>query len=341
MFFVRQGRNARGGAHIRGMNYPVSDHSDGEKFFNPEPILHGGPRRRKGFLALLRARLRRDPQTWARWPQWVEDPAPEAAPEDGPSVTWVGHSTFLLRLPELNVLTDPVFSARCSPSQMAGPKRVRAPGLALEALPRIDLILLSHNHYDHLDLPSLRRLRAAFPAARIVTLLGNGRYLDRRRVHEAHELDWWETLSLHGAHITATPARHFSARTPWDGNRALWGGFYVQHKAHRIFFAGDTGYTKFFSEIRHRLGPPDLALLPIGAYAPRWFMAPVHMDPEDAVRAFADLGAARAIGMHFGTFQLTAEGIDDPPQALAAARARAGVAPEVFFTLGIGQSARL
>ena len=323
------------------MPYPRTDHYDGQHFFNPEPTIRAPEGRRAGFLTVLRARLRREPGSWATWPKFLEN-APYPAPAGAaPDITWIGHVTFLLRLPGLNVLTDPVFSARCSPSRLVGPKRVRAPGIALEDLPRIDLILLSHNHYDHLDLPSLRRLHARFPAAQIVTLLGNAPYLAKKRIPGARELDWWETHVVHGAHVTATPARHFSARTLWDRNETLWGGFYLNHKAHKIYFAGDTGYTKFFTDIHHRLGPPDLALLPIGAYEPRWFMGPVHMNPQDAVQAFTDLRAARAIGMHFGTFQLTAEAIDAPLHDLAAAREAAGISPEAFFTLETGQTARL
>jgi L-ascorbate metabolism protein UlaG (beta-lactamase superfamily) len=318
--------------------YPESDHYDGEKFFNPEPMTRRASGKRLSIFAILRARMRKDPEVWAIWPKHVENkpyPAPSGVE---PAVTFIGHSSFLLRLPGLTILTDPVFSKRCSPVSFAGPKRVRAPGLAIKALPQIDIILLSHNHYDHMDLASLRKIRRRFPKAAIVSMLGNGAYLARKRLQGAVELDWWQSMRIGEATITATPARHFSARTLWDKNEMLWGGFWISHGGRSIYFAGDTGYTKFFKEIRARLGAPDLALLPIGAYEPRWFMGVVHMNPADAVMAFQDLEAKRAIGMHFGTFQLTAEAIDAPVHDLAAARAAAGMPDEDFLALDVGES---
>ena len=323
------------------MSYPISDHYDGRRFFNPEPTTRAADGRRLNFFTILRARLRRNPETWATWPKHIENthhPVPTAEP---PTISFIGHSTFLLRLPGLTILTDPVFSARCSPSQFAGPKRVRAPGIALHHLPHVDLILLSHNHYDHMDLIALRKLRARFPKVHIVTTLGNAAYLRKKGISGAVELDWWQSHAHGGAVITVTPARHFAARTLYDRNTTLWGGLFIEHQGVKIYFAGDTGATRFFAEIRARLGAPDLALLPIGAYEPRWFMGPVHMNPQDAVEAFAALEAKRAIGMHFGTFQLTAEAIDAPEQALAVAREEAGLAEDVFFTLDCGETIRL
>ncbi|MBU6425539.1 MAG: MBL fold metallo-hydrolase [Rhodospirillales bacterium] len=285
--------------------------------------------------------MRRDPASWASWPEHIENkPYPPPDPAT-PSITWIGHSSFLLCLEGMTVLTDPVFSERCSPVRFAGPKRVRAPGLSIAALPKIDLILLSHNHYDHMDIASLRLIRKRFPAAHIVTSLGNAAFLKRQRLPGATELDWWDTTSFHTAHITATPARHFAARTLWDRNETLWAGFMLNHRGRKIYFTGDSGYTRFFSEIHHRLGAPDLALLPIGAYEPREMMATAHVNPAEAVRAFQDLHAKRAIGMHFGTFQLTAEAIDAPERDLAIARAEAGIPPEAFFTLDVGETTSL
>jgi len=320
------------------MPYPISDHYDGKRFFNPEPTHrhHGGGTKRRGFLSLLRSRWRRD-TAWATWPKRVEN---ERHPPPGPppTVTFIGHSSFLLRLPGLTLLTDPVFSRRCSPSQWVGPKRVCDPGLHLDALPPIDLILLSHNHYDHMDVHALRRLRRRFPEAAIVTTLGNADFLARKGLAGAVELDWWQDVTLGDATIIATPARHFAARTLWDRNQTLWAGFWLEHQGMKLYFAGDTGYTKFFAEMRERLGAPDLALLPIGAYEPRWFMGPVHMNPEDAVTAFQDLQARRAVGMHYGTFQLTAEEIDAPQRDLAAALHAAGIDRKRFHALEIGET---
>ncbi len=326
---------------IQAVMYPLSDHFDGEKFFNPEPTTRTAPpgtKPSRGILSFALARLRRDPKLWSAWPDHIANkpyPAPTAAP---PTITFIGHSSFLLRLPGLTLLTDPVFSARCSPTQLAGPKRVRAPGIALKDLPKIDLILLSHNHYDHMDLIALRQLRKNFPQAAIVTALGNAPYLAKKRVGPAVELDWWQTHQFGETTITATPARHFAARWLNDRNETLWCGFHLNHRGEKLYFAGDTGYTRFFSEIRTRLGAPDLALLPIGAYEPRWFMGPVHMNPADAVQAFQDLAARTAIGMHWGTFQLTAEPYDAPLRDLETARTAANLPEAAFTTLDIGET---
>lgn len=323
------------------MPYPLSDHYDGAHFFNPEPTIRiGGEGKRVGIWHFLLARLRRDESIWARWPEKVENKA-FPAPAGAATLSWIGHSTFLLRLPGLNILTDPVFSQRCSPVQFAGPKRVRAPGIALADLPKLDVILLSHNHYDHMDIASLRALYRHSPGVQIVTTLGNAAYLAKKNLPGVIELDWWQAAQVKGATITVTPARHFAARTLWDRNETLWGGLFLDYQGHKIFFAGDTGYTKYFTEIRERLGAPTLAMLPIGAYEPRWMMGPVHMNPADAVQAMLDLEAARAVGIHFGTFQLTAEPIDAPLHDLKAAMLAANQPLERFFTLDAGESVPL
>ncbi|OYY03841.1 MAG: Zn-dependent hydrolase [Acidocella sp. 35-58-6] len=326
------------------MIYPISDHHDGAQFFNPEATIRLQGGKRRGIISMLRTRWNRDPNVWAVWPKYIENAAypPPAGevPVGQVDVTFIGHASFLLRLPGLNVLTDPVFSKRCSPVGFIGPKRVRDPGLAIADLPKIDLLLLSHNHYDHCDVVSLQALHRKFPGMRIVTSLGNAKFLAGKRISGAAELDWWQTHGLGETRITAVPARHFSARTLNDRNKTLWAGFMLEHRGQKLYFAGDTGYTKFFTEIRERLGAPDIALLPIGAYEPRWFMGPVHMNPEDAVKAFADLGAKRAVGMHFGTFQLTAEAIDAPEKDLAIARDAAGLPGDAFTTLECGETRR-
>ncbi len=327
-----------GVGHIRAMPYPISDHYDGEHFFNPEPTVRSATGKSVGLFTILKARLRRDPNVWATWPKHVENknyPLPEGPL---PTISFIGHSTFLIRLPGLTILTDPVFSKRCSPTQLIGPSRVRAPGIALKNLPKVDVILLSHNHYDHMDLISLRKLRKRFPAVRIVTTLGNAAYLAKKRIRDAVELDWWQAVKVGDTEITLTPARHFGARTLWDRNETLWGGFWISHAERQIYFAGDTGATGYFKQIAARFGTADLALLPIGAYEPRWFMGPVHMNPADAVQAFKDLGTKLALGMHFGTFHLTAEDIDAPLHDLALARTAAGVVEDAFGTLDIGES---
>jgi L-ascorbate metabolism protein UlaG (beta-lactamase superfamily) len=310
---------------------PISDHYDGARFFNPDI---GSKPDRRGFWQLM---LWRFGSSRPPWPEAVENGSyPPPAPP-GPAqaaITFIGHATFLIQLPGITVLTDPVFSDRASPVPFAGPRRVRPPGLALVALPEIDLILLSHNHYDHADLPSLRALRAAHgPAA--ITLAGNARLMAKAGF-AATELDWWKETRVGPLRVTATPARHFSRRGLTDGNRALWGGFMLELEGARMLFAGDSGMGPHWTEIGARLGAPDLALLPIGAYDPRWLMAPVHMNPEEAVQAHLDLGARQSVGMHFGTFRLTDEAIGEPQDRLARACRDRGVAN--FGVLDVGET---
>ncbi|HEX5421458.1 MAG TPA: MBL fold metallo-hydrolase [Gammaproteobacteria bacterium] len=273
----------------------------------------------------------------APWPQIHTEPGPPPPHEikgGALRATMVNHATMLVQTEGVNVLTDPIWSERCSPVSFAGPRRHRPPGLRFEDLPPIHLVLLSHNHYDHLDLPTLRRLAAAHAPA-IVTSLGNGPLLERAGLRHVHELDWWDSVPVPGQRsltVTATPAHHFSGRTLRDRNRTLWCGLTLHGPSGSIFFAGDTGYAKHFTEIRERLGPPRLALLPIGAYEPQWFMRRVHLHPEDAVRAHVELGAGTSLGIHYGTFRLTDEGMDEPLNALALALAKAGISERVFLT---------
>ena len=309
---------------------PVTSHCDGERFFNPG---QGTPARRS-IWPILRWRLLGDRPAW---PDNVENDHfdPPAAPGPGQAaMTFIGHASFLIQFAGLTILTDPVFSDRASPVSWAGPRRVRPPGLALGDLPKIDLILISHNHYDHCDLASLRALAAA-PTPAAVTLLGNAPLLARAGL-AARELDWWDAVDIAGLQITATPARHFSRRNLRDGNCALWGGFMLRASGHQILFAGDSGMGEHWGEIATRLGAPDVALLPIGAYEPRWIMAAVHMNPDEAVRAHVALGARQSIGMHFGTFRLTDEAIDAPVVDLERACSEQGVGS--FGVIGVGET---
>ena len=277
------------------------------------------------------------------WPASVPL-TPQAAPpphvERGQAaVTFIGHSTFLIRTASLVAITDPVFTTHAGPfGRLFGPRRVRPPAIALHELPRAGVVLLSHNHYDHLQPSSLRAVGAP-----IVTAPGVGRYVPAKRGgHDripVTELDWWQETRIGDATLTAVPAQHFSARTPWDKNRSLWCGFVLRADGVAIYFAGDSGYSPQFAEIGARCPGIDVALLPIGAYEPRWFMQPMHMNPDEAVRAHLDVKARLSIAMHFGTFQLTDEGIDEPLRALERARAAHGVARDAFRVLDFGATA--
>lgn len=302
---------------------------DGRRFRNLDP---SGDRSVRDALKWMLNRQR------VPWPQRMANtvvPAvPSAIAPDQIAVTFIGHSTFLIQTASTTTITDPVFVERASPVQWAGPRRVRAPGLAIEALPRLDFVLLSHNHYDHMDLASLRRLDAP-----IITTIGNRAYLRARGLTRVDELDWWQPVSPQtGVTVTLTPAQHFAARTPFDRNRTLWGGFVLESAGTRVFFAGDSGYATHFREVREAFGPPDLALLPIGAYEPRWLMKAAHMNPEDAVQAHLDLEARRSVAMHFGCFQLTDEPFDEPVRKLAEALDAAGLPREQFRVMEVGET---
>jgi L-ascorbate metabolism protein UlaG (beta-lactamase superfamily) len=277
-----------------------------------------------------------------RWPQQIEVRMQEPPALDGAraSVTFIGHATFLIQTAAGNFLTDPMYSHRAGPFNLFGPRRVRQPAVRFNELPPIAAVLLSHNHYDHCDLATLRKLAKRFDPI-VLTPLGNHRLVRSAGLRRVVELDWWEETEAVGSRITLTPARHFAARTPFDRNRALWGGFMLHADGLRIYFAGDTAYAGLFHDIRHRLGPIDLALLPIGAYEPRWFMQSVHMNPAEAVHAHLDLDAGQSIGMHFGTFPMAMEGIDEPLRALEEARDANRVPPARFQTLDFGESLHL
>ncbi|MDX2185565.1 MAG: MBL fold metallo-hydrolase [Opitutaceae bacterium] len=303
----------------------VTDHFDGEEFFNP------GLNDEKGIGDLLKWRFNRTP---GPWPESRDDNHPFTfLPVDASSslrATRINHCTFLVQLGSLNLLTDPIYSQRTSPVSWAGPKRLRKPGIAWEDLPTIDVVLVSHNHFDHLDLPTLRRLHKRF-APTFITGLGNRAFLAEEGIPGAIELDWWEQVPLGPeTRLTYTPAQHWSNRGGGTRNKTLWGGFYLHHKDVSVYFAGDTGYCTWFSEIQKKLGAPTLAMLPIGAYKPRWFMRTNHMNPEEAAQAHLDLGAKWSLPMHHDTFRLADEGYDEPLNDLRDSLAAKTIPPEKF-----------
>jgi L-ascorbate metabolism protein UlaG (beta-lactamase superfamily) len=260
-----------------------------------------------------------------------------------PSVTWIGHATLLLRVGGLNVLTDPQFSERASPVAFAGPRRVVPPAIPLERLPHVDAVVISHSHYDHLDEASVVAL-ARQPGGPPLFLVGLGLkpWFAALGIENVVELDWWEAHEVGPVRFTFTPVQHWSSRTPWDRDRTLWGGFVVEHPSLRFFFAGDTGYSRDFRDIAARVGPIDLAAIPIGAYAPRWFMRSQHVDPDEAVQIHLDLAAKRSVAIHWGTFDdLTDESLYEPPQVLARVLAERGLPADAFWVLRHGESRSL
>jgi N-acyl-phosphatidylethanolamine-hydrolysing phospholipase D len=264
-----------------------------------------------------------------------------------PSATWIGHSSMLVQAGGLNVLTDPVFSDRASPVQWLGPQRAQAPGLTLAQLPHIDVVVISHSHYDHLDLASIRALAAQAGGAPLFLVpMGLKSWMADIGVRSAEELDWWQSRTIGGNEFFLTPVQHWSARGLLDRNETLWGGWAVFGPDFQWYFAGDTGYSDDFREThrhfasRQPLGGFDLAIIPIGAYEPRWFMQIQHVNPDEAVRIHQEVGARHSIGVHWGTFALTDEALDQPPRDLAQARKQHGLAEDDFTVLAIGETRR-
>lgn len=315
---------------------PCSDHFDGERFFNP-----GQPSSDKSLRDLLRWRFGGGGTPWADAAPPVVAARP-AAREAGLVLTMVGHASVLLQVAGMNLLVDPVWAPRASPLRFAGPLRFDPPGIAFEDLPPIDAVLVTHSHYDHLDASTLARLHAAH-RPRIIAPLGNDTVIAVAAPGCAVETgDWGSRFDVGAVQVWLHPAHHWSARGLRDRRMALWCGFVVQAPAATVYLAGDTGYGDGapFRLVRARFGPPDLAVLPIGAYAPRWFMRTQHADPEEAVRIMQDCGAAQALGVHWGTFRLTDEPRFDPPARLAAACARQGIDPARFLPLRPGDTWR-
>lgn len=306
-------------------------HHNGRGFRNPWP--HSRPGAVGGLLRWVGQRwMRRLKGTLPRalpasaFPIAAPDMAQPRAAASELRVTWVGHSTCLVQAGGVNILTDPVWSRRASPLQSIGPRRLVDAAFPLEQLPPIDVVLLSHNHYDHFDVPTIRALARRYPEAQWVCPLGLVPALRSLGVSRLTDLDWWDARDLMAGgvtvRVTATPAQHFSGRTPFDRDATLWCGFVVAAGPWRVYFAGDTGRHPEFERIGRELGPFDAALIPVGAYDPRWFMRPVHMDPDEALEAYDDVNRAQRNGrapcamvpIHWGTFKLTDEAMDEPPR---------------------------
>jgi len=266
------------------------------------------------------------------------DLEPFRARRPEPRIVWLGHDTFLLAVGGTLVMTDPQLSERAGPLSFIGPRRRVPVPVAVGALPHVDIVVISHDHYDHLDRATVLGLNAQAGGPPLFLVpLGAGAWMRGQGIGNVRELDWWDSVNARGLKVVFVPARHFSGRTPFAVNRSLWGGWIVDHPTFRFYFAGDTGYGPLFREIGRRFAPIDLAAIPIGSYEPRWFMSPMHVDPEEAVRIHLDVGARRSVGMHWGTFQLTDEALDEPPKALARALAAARLPAGAFFTMGFGE----
>ena len=318
--------------------YPKTEHYDGERFYNIDPLANI----KKGLLTVLQWQITGSPK---EWPQSVENKIkpnfPQKIEDNEAHVTFVNHSTAVIQTTGLTILTDPIFSERASPLSFAGPKRVRKSGVSIDELPKIDFVIISHNHYDHLDVDSLVTLKNKFDPTFIVPL-ANAALLEDYGITKIVELDWWQTHTVNENNkIYLVPVQHWSARTPFDAFKALWGAYVIEAGKKKIYFAGDTGYNNHFVDTFKKFGAMDVSLIPIGAYEPRWFMKIQHINPEEAVFAHMDLKSKKSIGIHFETFQLTDEGFLDPRQDLKKSLESLKINPESFIAPEHGETLRI
>ena len=253
-------------------------------------------------------------------------------------ITWIGHESFLYQNKDINIFTDPHFTERASPLSFTGPKRYMAPGMKIDDLPDIDVVTISHSHYDHLDYGTVKSLSEKFKNILFVVPLGLKEWFEDKGIYNVKELDWWESTKVQRTAITFAPVQHWSARGLFDRNESLWGAWHFKNNSHSFIHLGDTGYTNDFKEIRKKLGPVDLAAIPIGAYEPRWIMEFSHMNPEEAVMSYFDLEATEAVGMSWGTFILTDEPVTEPLEKLNEALQRYDLSESDFFTLSHGET---
>ncbi|TGK05716.1 MBL fold metallo-hydrolase [Leptospira selangorensis] len=311
--------------------YPDSDHFDGKRFYNPTQIEENGIWRMIKLLATIH---------FEKWPENVQNEKKEHIKiplyKNQIAITFINHATVLIQSHEMNILTDPVWSNRISPVSWIGTKRVREAGIQMDDLPPIDLIIISHNHYDHLDLETLKILNKKF-SPKFLVPLGDKELLQSEGILNTEEMDWWQTIKIEKkAEVTFAPTQHLSARGIFDWNRSLWGSYMIKIGDKRVYFGGDAAYSSHYSEIKNRLGNPDISLLPIGAYEPRWFMRLVHMNPWDAIQAHKDLGSKLSIGIHFGTFQQTEESINAPAEELKNRLLQLRMNPNTFIIIKEG-----
>jgi L-ascorbate metabolism protein UlaG (beta-lactamase superfamily) len=313
---------------------PKTDHFDGTEFQNLTSV------KPKGFLDILRWRLTKEEGPWPEWVNAEPGPKPPRRIDEGElHITFVNHSTFLIQIDGINILTDPIWSERASPVSWAGPKRVRPPGIRYQDLPPIDVVLISHNHYDHLDLPTLQKLSNEHIPAFYVGL-GNSLLLAKKKISGVSEMDWWESIPLkNGVRLMCVPAQHWSARAFKDRNKTLWCGYIIQGKSKTIYFAGCTGFGPHFQDIVQREKSISVSLLPIGAFRPRWFMESAHLSPADVIKVQGILKSQNVIPIHFGTFKLGDDGYTEPIDELKKELDKSDLKlKSVFHILDFGES---
>lgn len=291
-----------------GYQGPSSDHFTGKRFIN------AGNVEAKGFKDVMKWMVNRDQGAWT-YQDATPGEAPPASIDSGCRITFVNHSTFLIQVDGLNILIDPVWSERVSPFSFAGPKRMRPPGIQFDDLPAIDIVLISHNHYDHLDKSTLQRLEETYQPT-VIAPLGNKAYLQSIGLTKIVERDWWEDTTVQNVGIRIMPAQHFSGRGLFDRDKTLWCGFTIESKWGAIYYAGDTGYGPFFKEIGAYYDTIKAAIIPIGAFQPKWFMSPIHIGPEEAIQVHHDINSHYSIGCHYGTFPLADDGMNEPQETL-------------------------
>lgn len=309
------------------------------KDFNGKTFQNPGGIKAKGTLDVLKWMISRERGAWRQTADFQHGERPPGRVEgDECRVTFINHSTFLIQANGLNILTDPIWSERTSPVQFAGPKRYDPPGIRWEDLPSIDVVIISHNHYDHLDATTIKAL-VKDHNAEFYAPLGISAYLRKLGVKQTKDMNWWEEEDINKeVSLVCVPAQHFSGRGTYDRDKTLWAGFVIKSASGNIYFAGDTGYGEFFKEIGEKYGPFRFSMIPIGAYKPAWFMSPIHISPSEAVKVHLDVQSEKSIAMHFGTFPLADDGRDDPVVELADALKKHGLSDENFMTLKNGES---
>lgn len=310
---------------------PVTDHFNGRTFSSPGNV------KPRGFADLLKWMFNRKRAKWEKVNASFGPPPPVSVGKGELRVTFINHCTFLIQVDGINILTDPIWSERASPFTWMGPKRMRPPGLKMEDIPHIDVLLISHNHYDHLDVSSVKKIVAKHHP-KIYTALGVKAFLDQQKILNSHEMDWGDEVMINNdLSLACVPAQHFSARGMFDRDATLWCGFVVRSVHGNIYFAADTGYASFIKKIGETYSPLRLSILPVGAYKPEWFMSPVHASPAESVQMHIDIHSHKTVASHFGTFPLADEEMYEPVEALADALKQQHIPAEDFIALKEGE----